>query len=240
MSIPTLCHRRPKRRPGDQGNGVTKLQTQRWPRRLVAPIGVLLLAAASAGPATAQGASVPAAPPVPPALQVPAGNVLLMRLHAVGTQNYVCLPESAANPYSYRWTFQGPQATLFLPGTTVPVGTHYLSAVTPPNIGGLPTWQDAVGSKVWGTKVAASTDPAFVDPTAIPWLLLKAVAHSGAGPMSQVSYIQRLDTTGGLGPGQLTNTQPPPETTTCATGTDVGKVAFVPYSADYFFYRATV
>ena len=32
--------------------------------------------------------------------------------------------------------------------------------------------------------------------------------------MSQVSYIQRLDTTGGLGPGQLTNTQPPPETTT--------------------------
>jgi len=31
-------------------------------------------------------------PPVPPGLQVPAGNTAFLEGHAVGTQNYICLP----------------------------------------------------------------------------------------------------------------------------------------------------
>jgi hypothetical protein len=177
-------------------------------------------------------------PAVPSNLQVPPGNVAYLKYHAVGTQNYICLPESPDNPFAYRWSFQGPQATLFNPVFGFQTGTHYLSAITPPDSGGLPTWQNNTGATVRATKVAASTDPAFVDPSAIPWFLLKTVFSKGSGGVAGASYIQRVNTQGGLGPGQLTNTQPPPETTSCATGADVGKLSFEPYQADYVFYRS--
>jgi hypothetical protein len=177
-------------------------------------------------------------PAVPSNLQVPPGNVAYLKYHAVGTQNYICLPESPHNPFAYRWSFQGPQATLFNPVSGSQAGTHYLSAITPPDSGGLPTWQNNSGATVSGTKLAASTDPAFVDPSAISWLLLKTAFFTGLGGVARASYIQRVNTQGGLGPGQLTNTQPPPETTSCATGADVGKLSFEPYQADYVFYRS--
>ena len=177
-------------------------------------------------------------PAVPSNLQVPPGNVAYLKYHAVGTQNYICLPESPDNPFTYRWSFQAPQATLFSPVSGSQTGTHYLSTITPPEGGGLATWQNNSGATVWGTKLAGSTDPAFVDPSAIPWLLLKAVFFTGLGGVARASYIQRVNTQGGLGPGQLTNTQPAPETTSCATEGDAGKLSFEPYQADYVFYRS--
>ena len=62
------------------------------------------------------------------------------------------------------------------------------------------------------------------DPTAIPELLLKAVSHSGDGRMSGVTYVQRLDTVGGLAP-----------TAGCDTA---GATARVDYTATYYFYAA--
>ena len=41
-------------------------------------------------------------PDVPSTLQVPPGNVAYLKYHAVGTQNYICLPESPDNPFAYR------------------------------------------------------------------------------------------------------------------------------------------
>ncbi|MGH6631491.1 MAG: DUF3455 domain-containing protein, partial [Burkholderiales bacterium] len=38
------------------------------------------------------------------------------------------------------------------------------------------------------------------DPTAIPWLLLQTVTTDGSGPFSSVTYIQRVNTKGGLVP----------------------------------------
>jgi len=177
-------------------------------------------------------------PAVPSNLKVPAGNVAYLKYHAVGTQNYICLPESPDYPFAYRWSFQAPQATLFSLVSGSQAGTHYLSAIAPPDSGGLPTWQNNTGATVWATKLAASTDSAFVDPSAIPWLLLKTVSFRGLGGVARASYIQRVNTQAGLGAGQLTNTQPPPETSSCATGADVGKVSFEPYQADYVFYRS--
>src|SRR5262244_3783009 len=49
-------------------------------------------------------------PPVPTAIQVQAGNIPFLEGHAVGTQNYVCLPSASG----FSWTFFGPQATLFI------------------------------------------------------------------------------------------------------------------------------
>ena len=43
-------------------------------------------------------------PPVPSSIEVPAENVAFLEGHAVGTQNYICLPSGAG----FAWTFFGP------------------------------------------------------------------------------------------------------------------------------------
>jgi hypothetical protein len=48
-------------------------------------------------------------PPVPPNLQVPEENTAFLEGHAVGTQNYICLPSASG----FSWIFFSPQATLF-------------------------------------------------------------------------------------------------------------------------------
>jgi hypothetical protein len=75
-----------------------------------------------------------------------------------------------------------------------------------------------------------STDPAFVAPDAIPWLLLQVVGIQG-GPtggtaLTATTFLQRVNTYGGVAPS-----------TGCGSPSDVGAKAFVPYEADYFFFR---
>ena len=69
------------------------------------------------------------ASPLPIEIEVPAGNRPFLRGHAVGTQNYMCLPcpsTSPCPPSGYAWTLVGPQATLFnVYGTQII--THFLS-----------------------------------------------------------------------------------------------------------------
>ena len=71
-------------------------------------------------PAYADEAITP--PSVPEEIQVPAGNVPYLVGHAVGTQNYICLPSASG----FAWTFFGPQATLFK-GNGGQIITHFLS-----------------------------------------------------------------------------------------------------------------
>lgn len=167
-------------------------------------------------------------PPVPSNLQVPAGNKAFLDGHAVGTQNYICLPSGPG----FAWILFGPQATLFN-ADDEQVITHFLSpnpdeSGTPPRA----TWQHSRDtSTVWAVAIQSSSDPAFVEPGAIPWLLLWVVGAQD-GPtdgdkLSETTFIQRLNTVGGIAPS-----------TGCTLSTDVGKRAFVPYEADYFFYRA--
>ena len=65
-------------------------------------------------------------PPVPVNIQVPAGNKAFLEGHAIGTQNYICLPSGSG----FAWTFFGPQATLFNDDDKQII-THFLS----PNLG---------------------------------------------------------------------------------------------------------
>jgi hypothetical protein len=69
-----------------------------------------------------------------------------------------------------------------------------------------------------------------VDSTAIAWLLLDGVGSlngpTGGDKLTGTTFVQRLNTTGGLAPS-----------TGCSSLTDVGNTAFVPYTADYFFYK---
>ena len=56
-----------------------------------------------------------ASPSVPPNIRIPAGNKAFLVGHALGTQNYSCLPagvDAAGNP-RFAWTLFTPQATLF-------------------------------------------------------------------------------------------------------------------------------
>ena len=67
------------------------------------------------------------------------------------------------------------------------------------------------------------------DPSAIPWVLLEVVGArvgpTGGHALSGTTFIQRVNTQGGLAPS-----------TGCDRLTDVGRKAFMPYTADYFFY----
>ncbi len=79
-------------------------------------------------------------------------------------------------------------------------------------------------------KMVAKEDAPKVEapkPGAIPWLLLKAVSHTGEGIFSRVTSIQRIHTEGGL----------PPEANSCdASARDTESNSA--YSADYYFYEA--
>jgi Protein of unknown function (DUF3455) len=149
---------------------------------------------------------------IPPALAAPAGNELAFELRAEGVQIYSCAPagEAAAAP---AWAFQVPEATL-TDRRGQSAGKH----------GAGPTWEALDGSTVQGAKVEAAT----ADPSAIPWLLLRAASHGGSrGQMSGVTFVQRVDTAGGNAPSEG-----------CGAET-VGAVARVPYHAVYRFFRSS-
>jgi hypothetical protein len=181
-------------------------------------------------------------PATPAAITPPAGNSLALAGHGVGTQGYVCLPTGSGA--SWRVNNARPDATLFANvfGEAVQIVTHFLSPDTNPNEFapsplpfGNPTWQSSFdSSKVWGKQVAAipaGSDASCPNTGAISCLLLQAIGSkrgpTGGKTLTKTTYIQRLTTNGGSAP---------------ASGwfapTDVGKQTLVPYSANYYFFRA--
>jgi hypothetical protein len=165
-------------------------------------------------------------PPVPTDIEVPEGNEAFLVGHAVGTQNYICLPSGS----SVTWILFTPQANLFTKRGHQ-IQTHFFSP-NPFESGTVrPAWQDSNDtSTVWSKGVASSTDPNFVAPNAIPWLKLEVVGAQkgpkGGKKLTGTTFIQRLNTVGGKAPS-----------TGCALPGDIGNRAYVPYEADYFFFE---
>ena len=165
-------------------------------------------------------------PRVPSAIQVPPGSKAFLEGYAVGTQNYICLPSASG----FAWTFFGPQATLFKDNGGQII-THFLSPN--PDEGGVAraTWQHSKDtSTIWAVAIASSSDPKFVAPGAIPWLLLRVVGDqigpTGGDQLLETTHIQRLNTSGGVAPS-----------TGCSQSTHVGTKALVSYTTDYVFYK---
>lgn len=167
------------------------------------------------------------APSVPDNLKVQEGAKLFLIGHATGFQNYVCVPSGAG----FAFILFTPQAILFNESSEQII-THF-NSVNPENNIFRPTWissQDS--SKVWAAVApnGASTDEKFVEKGAIAWLLLNVENHqdgpNGGDKLSETIQIQRLNTHGGVAPS-----------VGCSSLTDVGTRAFVPYTADYFFYK---
>jgi uncharacterized protein DUF3455 len=154
----------------------------------------------------------PPAPGVPGDIAVPAGNKVFLVGHAVGVQIYSC--NTTANGFG--WALLAPKADLY-GDNGKRIATHF----------GGPTWQARDGSKVVGQRVNGVT----VDPASIPWLLLSAASTSpgpGGDRLVDTTFIQRVSTTGGL----------PPAAAGCNLGA-AGTTAEVPYTADYYFWKAS-
>jgi hypothetical protein len=173
----------------------------------------------------------PHAPAVPAKLEPPDGFTVFFRAHAIGTQNYMCLPSAAGAA----WKQYAPQATLyqtFRDEMGQQLATHFLSAN--PDEPGLarPTWQHSFdSSRVWARQWDYSVDSNYVAPGAIPWLVLLVVGKEdgpeGGSFLTRARWIQRVNTSGGVAPS-----------TGCSQASEIGTIALVPYEADYFFYKA--
>lgn len=175
---------------------------------LVIP-GVMMLACLFLCPlAGAQKEQPPkeSSPDVPDAIQVPAGEEVVLYAHATGWQIYTC----KAVDGKFTWVLKAPEADLHDRADKV-IGKHSAG----------PTWKLKDGSEVKG-KMAAKVDS--LDPDSIPWLRVEIVEHSGKGLLSNVTTIQRVRTQGG---------QPPADGCDAAHPDAESRSR---YSADYYFY----
>ena len=150
--------------------------------------------------------SAPAtAAPVPEAIAAP-GETVVLTVHALGAQVYEC---KAGTDGKSAWAFREPIATLMADGKTI--GRHYAG----------PNWEHSDGSAVVG-KAAANVPGAT--PGDIPWLKLEVISRRGSGILTDVTTVQRINTTGGMLQGACDKT---------------GTFSSVPYSADYVFLHKT-
>lgn len=108
------------------------------------------------------------------------------------------------------WTFDAPVAELYADaGGNALVGTHYRG----------PTWESTSGSTVVG-EVEQRCPVAGT----IPWLRLRGASSRGPGVFKGTTYILRVNTIGGTAPAE--------------PGAAMGEERRVPYTAEYYFYKA--
>lgn len=190
--------------------------------------GLIAAALIVPGAAYAQSGIMP--PSVPPKIELSSAYKVFFFGHAIGTQNYMCVAANTATGGD--WFFLGPQATLF-DSTGEQVITHFLSKNPMRNDALQATWQHSRdSSKVWATRL----DGVTVNSDAIEWLLLE-VTGPQAGPLGGVKLtgtvrIHRVNTVGGM--------KPPAAECTAGTIETPGTIntrKFVPYEADYYFYK---
>lgn len=146
-------------------------------------------------------------PSVPSQLDTPAGEELVLVLHATGFQIYTC---QQGDDGKSSWMPKMPHAELRDDHGHV-VGKHYAG----------PTWKHNDGSEITAKAVAKVEAPIS---GAVPWLLLTITGRSGAGVLESVTSIQRIQTSGGQAPEIVDK------------GTKAGDELKVSYSADYYFY----
>ena len=147
---------------------------------------------------------------LPDAVKVPQGHKVALETVGAGQITYECRAKKDAA--GFEWVFVGPDAKL-MARDGKQVGKYF----GPPA-----TWESADGSKITGTQVAVA--PAAAGN--IPLQLVKANPAMGSGAMTGVSYIQRVDTRGGVAPAKA-----------CDAGM-VSAKEIVKYQADYIFWKA--
>jgi hypothetical protein len=149
---------------------------------------------------------------LPAAVRAPAGNTVALETVGVGEITYQCRAKKDAAG-QFEWVFVGPDAKLN-DRSGKQIGKYY----GPPA-----TWEAMDGSKLSGAQVAVAPS----SPGNIPLQLVKGNPATGSGAMTGVTYIQRVDTKGGVAPA-----------TPCTAG-NLDAKEVVKYQADYIFYKAS-
>src|SRR5271166_7115790 len=155
--------------------------------------------------ASGQGVS---RPDVPDKIEAPAGEEVILQVHASGSQIYVC---QTGTDGKLAWTLKAPEAELRDQQGAL-IGRHYAG----------PAWKLDDGSEVTGKPVARVDSP---DPDSVPWVLVSVTGHSGEGALSRVTTIQRIHTKSGT----------PPPAADCDASKQNLEVKSS-YTADYYFY----
>lgn len=150
----------------------------------------------------------PVGPDIPSVLWPPKGAKLVLVADAKGFQIYTCEQQNG----QYLWAFKAPEAQLFDKRGKV-IGRHFAG----------PSWELNDNSAVTGKIIEHADAP---DKEAIPWLLLAVVSHSGRGKLTNVTYIQRVNTKRGKAPAAG-----------CGASS-ASNEARSPYSATYRFYKS--
>ena len=166
------------------------------------PVLALCLPAVLAACAAAPSAPTTA---IPDTLQPRGGASLVAVVAARGAQVYECRAKKDGG--GVEWAFVAPDAELF-DAQGARAGKHYAG----------PHWEARDGSKLVGAVAARADAP---QAGAIPWLLLTTKSVGPAGAFSRTTYIQRVNTAGGMAPA-----------TGCSADA-IGKTVRVAYSADY-------
>ena len=150
-----------------------------------------------------------AAPALPTAVRVPAGQRHALTLKSTGTLNYACRAWPGV-PGAYGWVLDAPDAAL-LHWSGLRVGRYSRG----------PTLQYRDGSRVTLKLVASSPDEAGK----MPIQLYRSASHDGDGEFGGVTYVQRLNAVSR-------------EPDAPCTARNAGSVARQPFSADFLFYKA--
>ena len=167
-------------------------------------------------------------PAVPGNLKVDDGHVPFLLLHAFGTQNYVCVTRGTGVAF----VLFTPQATLFNEDREEVIHHFFSPNRDPLDLDNIRVaWQHSHDSSTfWGSVKDFSVDAEFVKPGAIPWLLVErrgtAAGPAGGDKLTKTTFVHRVNTKGGAAPAE-----------SCTSFADIGRTAFVPYEADYVFYR---
>jgi Protein of unknown function (DUF3455) len=148
---------------------------------------------------------------LPAAVQVPAGHRMVLETVAKGEITYTCSAKTGAAG-QFEWVFTGPKAAMTLRNKQK-IGTYF----GPPA-----TWLHNDGSVVTGMQVAVAPN----NPSSIPLQLVKASPKAQAGVFAETTYIQRVNTEGGIAPKLP-----------CGMG-NVSEKQTVEYSSDYIFWKA--
>ncbi len=176
-------------------------------------------------------------------VRVPTGHKFTKVYTGSGVLHYECKASGAKG----EWTFK-PEANLYVVGTAMGSGTSQNRVMQGGDSGGEPelaagahapmssmgsgvkyyagpTWESmSDGSVLTGSQVAAATN----GNGNLPLQLIRVdntKNYGKTGEMIGYTYVQRLNTKGGVAPTQ-----------SCNLGTNGQKID-VPYSADYIFYR---
>ena len=205
---------------------------------LLPALAAALLAACAAGPPTAApgapggppaapaAAPAPAAPAVPgeapvvvPTLEAPTRPSLglfsrikaptevdpVLELAGVGVQIFRCEQDKE----SFHWIFRLPEAEV-RDGRGQVVGRH----------GANYSFEHVDGSRLIGTIVGYDSAP---NDDSLRWLLLRT-QYYGQGEFDRMTYVQRVETSGGMPPDRCGAEQ-------------ANQILRVPFSAKFIFYR---